>query len=162
MKKKKFLVNLLLALVLVFGGATSALAMYYPDSFYDAIAYSWEYEGPVDDDYNCLAYAIGNTSSWVWPWGANNPNSDQVDAAMSSWGYDAYFYGSPFAPDVISYVDDANYTGTDDDEVVHFAKAFSDGTIISKWGQLELIKSDSWSPFKTSGGYGPARKVYQD
>lgn len=159
--KKKIAVQVLLIIVFMFGGALSAYAMEEPDSFYDAIAYSWEYEGPATTTYNCLAYALGSTSTWYWPWGSSNPTSDQVDSLMDTAGYDSYFYGSPFNPEIISYVADGNYTGTDDDEVVHFGKAFTGGTLISKWGSLELIESNSWNPFKTSGAYGPARKIYR-
>lgn len=45
--------------------------MYYPDSFYDSISWTWYYSAPYTTSYNCLGYATGSMT-WECPssWGS--------------------------------------------------------------------------------------------
>ena len=120
--------------------------------------------------YNCLAYAVGITTNWEWPWGSN-PTKTQLDDYMAKTGSYSGRNGSIYTPcsspvgsKVIYY---SNYSwgkGTDG----HFAKVVawdSNGypsIIYSKWGYWELIKSTSYNPFNLgNGGYGQAKAYYQ-
>lgn len=37
--------------------------------------------------YNCLAWTLGITSSWVWPWGSRNAAKTEFDALYRSHGF---------------------------------------------------------------------------
>src|SRR5690349_11125748 len=37
--------------------------------------------------YNCLAWTLGITDSWVWPWGDRNATKAEFDALYSSYGF---------------------------------------------------------------------------
>lgn len=79
---KRKIVTTSLVLASIASGATTALAgITTPTSTLNSIVitsgnYAWL--GDATSQYNCLAYALGNYSSWVWPWGSNNPTSTQV------------------------------------------------------------------------------------
>lgn len=153
MKLKRKLATLILTLAAIATIASPASALVYPTSYYDNIAWTWEYNAPNTTTYNCLAYALGYTDRWVWAWGANNPTSSEVDSYMSYWyGYQNAWWGTPYMPQIISYGSSS--------AVVHFSKAFSGNYSIAKWGSLERMKSYSWNPYNAGGGYGPPVKIY--
>ena len=37
--------------------------------------------------YNCLAWTLGITSSWVWPWGSRNTTKTEFDAFYRGYGF---------------------------------------------------------------------------
>lgn len=153
MKKleRLFTVSIILMGVL----SMAAVAMYYPNSFYDARAKTWTYEGPVDTSYNCLGYATGSMT-FEWPWRGNATTADVNNYLEKYYNLTEYTSG-PYAVKIHAY-------GTTDN-VVHFAK--SDGRdIIAKWGQLELISSETWDPYYSAPGnetdyYGPLVASYR-
>ncbi|EHL06346.1 hypothetical protein HMPREF0322_02914 [Desulfitobacterium hafniense DP7] len=145
---------LVIALVITLFSAKTALGLIYPDSWYDARSWTWEYNAPATSTYNCLAYALDITSTWVWPWGSTHPTSSQVDAYLAYLGYTGYNWGYPIQPQIISY-------GTSS-AVTHFSKVppGASGYCIAKWGDLERFKHYSWDPYYTSF-YGAPVKTYQ-
>lgn len=152
MNKKKSVLVASLVIMFLLASVSSAYALYYPASFYNARAYNWQEIGPYTNTYNCLAYALGHTDRWVWPWGSSNPTNSQVNAYMSNRGYNNVGYGYPIAnAKIISY-------GTSS-SIVHFGKAFPDVSR-AKWGSLELMKHNGYNPYKPSPGYGSAVTTY--
>lgn len=151
MKRKKSIAASLVVLLLL-ANVSSAYALYYPASYYDARAYNWQEAGPYTSTYNCLAYALGYTDRWIWPWGSSNPTNSQVNAYMSYYGYNNVGYGYPIAnAKIISY-------GTSS-SICHFNKAFTNGSR-AKWGSLELMNHTNYYPYKPSPGYGSPVTTY--
>ena len=137
----------------VFAGSTTALALIYPKEIYDEIAYNYKEIGPADPNYNCLAYALGNTTSWIWPWSTDTATQSQVDNYLNLYGYSGNSFGYVYAtPGIISY-------GHGSDAINHFARATASYVAKSKWGQWELMET-TWDPYKRSG-YGPAQRYYK-
>lgn len=152
MKVKRKLAILILTLMTIATISTPASALVYPNSYYDRIAWTWEYSAPNTETYNCLAYALGYTTIWVWPWGTTNPTSSQANSFMAGAGYRNVGWGYPINnPLIISYGSSS--------EVVHFSKV-SGYNSIAKWGSLELMKSYSLNPYNNGGGYGPPVTTY--
>ena len=150
--KQKLLFLVLTLFVLTLVASPAAYALYYSPSYYDKIAWTWEEVGPYTSTYNCLAYALGHTDRWIWPWGSSNPTDSEVDNYMAYLGYSNASWGTPYTPEIVSY-------GTSS-EVVHFSKAFTVYSI-AKWGSLELMKSYSWNPYNPQpDGYGFPVKLY--
>ncbi|TGE35016.1 hypothetical protein E4K67_27570 [Desulfosporosinus fructosivorans] len=154
MNVKKNLAIVILSLMTVATVATPASALVKPNSFYDAVAWTWEYNAPATSTYNCLAYALGYTDRWMWAWGASNPTSSQVNYYMDLvGGYRNVGYGTPINnPLIISYGSSS--------AVVHFSKVTGSGITTAKWGELERMKSYSLNPYNPGGGYGPAVTTY--
>lgn len=110
----------------------------------DGIAYNWSYYTQGSRENNCLAYALGVTDRWIWPWNGN-PNLTQVTTYMSTWGYmpngiavrRVYAYGSSSG-------------------ITHFSKNLSTSSIQvrAKWGQCETFTHSTNSPYRPSP-YGP-------
>jgi len=44
--------------------------------------------------YNCLAWTLGITTSWVWPWGSRNATKSEFDALYRSYGFNPAGSGS--------------------------------------------------------------------
>ncbi|MEC0208684.1 hypothetical protein P4H70_06950, partial [Paenibacillus ehimensis] len=159
-KFKKNLVLSVVAATAIVGGASSALAgittpaYVFNDNLKQSGNYAWL--GDATPQYNCLAYALGNYSNWVWPWGSNNPSNSQVDTYLSNQGYKksaAMNSTDVAAYEIISY-------GTSDSSITHFARVAAYGYSNAKWGQLELLQHDGWDPYKSNGSYGDARRKY--
>lgn len=116
----------------------------------NAIAYNWTYYARGWYENNCLAYAIGVTDRWIWPWGSSNPTLTQVTTYMSTQGYMAnavaakrvYCYGSPSA-------------------VTHFSKniSVSSSQVRAKWGHCEIFNHSTNNPYKPTP-YGPYVYAY--
>ncbi len=133
-----------------------------PTEFYNSFCTTWSYLGPCTGTYNCLAYSIGITNQWVWPWGSSNPTSNQVNTYMSSKGYRTYGHYAK----IISY-------GTTN-SIGHFSKVISSSACQAKCGGLNLLQHNSWDPYNTyythklynypytqqRAGYGAKVKVY--
>jgi hypothetical protein len=39
------------------------------------------------EQYNCLAWTLGITTSWIWPWGSSSVTKSQFDALYRSYGF---------------------------------------------------------------------------
>jgi len=59
--------------------------------------------GEATQQYNCLAWSLGITSYWVWPWGSRNATNDEMTAFLRRYGYQVNYvggqicsYGSPW------------------------------------------------------------------
>ncbi|MFZ5354509.1 MAG: DUF7689 domain-containing protein [Bacillota bacterium] len=64
------------------------------------MAWTWEYHAPFDLSYNCLAYALGVTNMWIWPFDAY-PTSSEVTLYMNRRGYTVN--SGPYGPKMIEY-----------------------------------------------------------
>ncbi len=116
----------------------------------NAIAYNWTYYTLGWYENNCLAYAVGVTDRWIWPWGSAKPTIAQVTTYMYTWGYmpnavaakRVYCYGSSSA-------------------VTHFSKNISvtSTQIRAKWGHCEIFTHSTSNPY-TSYAYGPRVFTY--
>ena len=120
-----------------------------PTSEYDALCKNYTYAGPADSSYNCLAYALGNTNSWIWPWGSSKPTDAQVTTFLSSlYGYTKASLA--YQPVIMSH-------GTSTSSIAHFSKA-SGSNSYSKFGAYELFYHQGWNVFR--GNYGTLKSVY--
>lgn len=155
--KSKRIVTVALAVTTFAAGSTTALAgITTSKATLDAIVttpgnYAWL--GDATTQYNCLAYALLNYGSWVWPW-SGNPTSSQVDTYLNGQGFpvaramDSYDVA---AYDIISYGSSSSIT--------HFSRIADINYSNAKWGSLERLQSLGWSPYKSTP-YGPAVKKY--
>lgn len=153
--RKKFL-GLVMTLTILSMVSISVCALMYSDSFYNSISWTWEYNAPATDSYNCLGYATGSMD-YEWPWGASNPTSAQVDSYFNDgiwYNYTSHPYGSPYQPKIISYGSSSS--------IKHFSKVpvGASGYCIAKWGPAERFKHYSWSPYYSSSVYGSAVRIY--
>lgn len=114
----------------------------------NSIASSWTIKNTSNVNYNCLAFALGNTSTWEWQWGASNPTVSQVNTFMTGKGY---VTATSSDAKIIAYGSTSNVT--------HFSKKTGASTIDAKWGQLEVMTSTSLSPYTSV--YGPAIAYYK-
>jgi len=127
---------LFIALILVVLTA-AAYALVYDKSYYDRIAWTWEYYAPASTSYNCLGYATGSYY-WEWPW-SGYPTRDAVNFYLGSrYGYQVCY--PPYQPRIIAY-------GTYNNAVEHFSRCLNSTTTRAKWGQLEVMTSYSWDPY---------------
>lgn len=137
----------IIAVIACLTTATTAFALYYPQSYYDKISWTYEYSAPYTRSYNCLGYATGSMI-WEWPWGKSNPTDAQVTAYLKKKGY----YVSNKYPHIISY-------GTSN-EITHFSKVTGSEWCRAKWGGLERFNHHSYDPYTKNGGYGKKVTVY--
>lgn len=144
---------LLYALCLLFIFGVSGLNAGYcpPLSYWDTQCSSWSYAGPCDDNYNCLAFAIGITDHWVWPWGGANPFEYQVTDYLATKGY----YTTGTNPKVISYSPNGIY-------IVHFSHVTTIYSCKAKCGKAQLLDHYSWAPYYPNSVYGSQHTVYYD
>lgn len=158
-KLKQIITSIILSLLILIVPTVTASALYYPDSYYNNISFTWTYSAPYTSSYNCLGYATGSMY-WEWPW-SYNPNGLQVDSYLSSKGHSrigAYSSGKPFG--IMAY-------GPSTNVITHFSKstvpnsAMGANSCIAKWGQLERFKHNSANPYYSSSSYGSARIMYK-
>ena len=135
-EKKLIALTLILCLTLLSG--VSVYALYLDESEYDKIAWTWEEYAPYDFDYNCLAYAIGDTDTWHWPSDNETCTLNEARVYLASYGYD-YSY-SASNPTILYY-------GQSTDLIDHFAKKVGTSTSRAKWGMLEVMTSYSLDPY---------------
>lgn len=148
MKMNKKIVFVLTVLLICIISITSVSALYYPDSFYNAISWTWTYDAPYTDDYNCLGYATG-WMIWEWPWGGVQPTATQVDNYMLSFHFMVVNNSSPL---IISYAKDGLVT--------HFSKVTGFNTCTAKWGEFERFRHASWNPYYPTSVYGTLNAKY--
>ncbi|MFC4770326.1 DUF7689 domain-containing protein [Effusibacillus consociatus] len=162
LKSRKALIATTIAAAIVAGSSTALAGITTPASTLNSnlkVAYNYAWLGDATSQYNCLAYALGNYSSWVWPWGSSNPTSSQVDTYLYNKGYK---YGQGMDSQNVAFYEIISY-GTSS-SIGHFGR-FADtvnGTTYSnaKWGQLELLQHQGWSPYTSNGVYGDAYRKY--
>lgn len=97
---------------------------------------------------NCLAYAMGNTTSWIWPWGEDNPTISECKTWLTTKGYDS-LSGEGLLTGPLSMTAYAL-----NGRVTHFAKAITSSTVRAKWGQSEVFNHSNLDPY-TNYVYGP-------
>ena len=108
--------------------------------------------------YNCLAYSVGIYTSWQWPW-SGYPTQTQVrnymngsDGSRSSGNY---YYNTRTS--YLAYTTKViYYSGGHFSLVYTYDSSGAPKKVMSKWGALELILSDSYNAF-SSGTYGSAQ-----
>jgi hypothetical protein len=77
------------------------------------VANNWSYHSRGVYQNNYLAYALGNTTSWVWPWVSSNPTLNTVKTYMRGRGYaaiDKNFIGAVQPCQIMAYGRDSGIT----------------------------------------------------
>lgn len=122
------------------------------------IAKNWSFLAQGYKEYNCLAWALGNTTTWIWPWNNNYPSLSQVNSFMSNRGYTS----------VNSNISCAIYAYGTTSAIAHFARGRGNGPLAipidAKWGQCELFTHTSTNPYYTiaeGGLYGKLVRGYR-
>lgn len=98
--------------------------------------------GEATSRYNCLAWALGRTDAWIWPWGTRNATAAEMTAFLRGRGYQPAFGGplAVYGPGSIAHA-------------ARFSNRWS-----SKCGQLLLI---THGIVEINGGvYGSLRQQY--
>jgi hypothetical protein len=144
---KKKIIVLLLVVVMVSLLSASLYALVKPNSFYDAISWTWTYNASATTSYNCLGYATGSMT-WEWAWGSSNPTVSQVNTYLAGKGYST----SGSSAYILAYGPSTNVT--------HFSKVTASSTCRAKWGSLERFDHGSWSPYYSSSVYGSLKQKY--
>lgn len=119
------------------------------------IQYSIE-DGSATSTYNCLAYALGVTSTWIWPWGSSDATLSEITKVLTDQGYNTRSPGPSYIPPRLVVYGSSNAIG-------HIAKITNSNpqTTKSKWGPWELVETKSYDPYRpTPNGYGPAIQYY--
>lgn len=121
------------------------------------IAKNWAYLEQGYKEYNCLAWAVGITTAWIWPWGSDNPTLNEVDTYLENRGYISA--SNAMSCNIYAY-------GTTD-SICHFARGRGAGPLAvpidSKWGKCELFSHTTYSPYYTiaeGGLYGNLQAYY--
>lgn len=165
-KRKKILIRTVLALLLLFAMNANQLLVSARTLSYETtvrtrneIANDWTYYKRGYADYNCLAYAMGNNTTWYWPWGQVNPTISEAKKWFTNnchyWVADKNAKNGLTKYVIYVY---ANSQG----RVTHFARttkingeALSRGVdCVAKWGQSELFTHKTRDPYKKNGIYG--------
>lgn len=158
---KKWFFSLIAGLLCVILTMSSAFAyteaLTSSTALRNRIAKNWTFLAQGLQDYNCLAWALGITTTWVWPWGQENPTLSEVNDYMSGLGYEAL--SSNISCDIYAY-------GTSS-AVAHFSRGRGAGPLAvpidAKWGAYELFTHTSTNPYYTieeGGVYGRLVKAY--
>lgn len=114
----------------------------------DAIANNWIYHERGYMDCNCLGYALGKTTEWVWPWGAAFPTLSQMSGYLNINLYSST--GNQEVADIYVYGSSSRVT-----HVAKYYGAFPlNGLIVAKWGQNEVFRHMTTSPY-VGKLYGP-------
>lgn len=149
-RKLRKSLSLLICLAAIMTVGITANALYYPDSFYDDISWTWYYSATYTNSYNCLGYATGSMT-WEWPsaWGSVATQSE-VDSYMSGLGYST----TSGETKIISY-------GPGSNDIAHFSKVTGTSWCRAKWGGLERFNHNSYDPYYSSSIYGSKQRYYR-
>lgn len=158
MKFRTFVAAIVLAAVLV-TAPTQALGLtpstQSTTAQRNAIAHNWTYYTRGYYQNNCLAYALGNTTQWIWPWPAE-PMLGQVAAYLIGLGWT---WVGPDASGPLKTTRIYCYGSSDD--VLHFAKCVTptssvqNDTVRAKWGHFEVFTHSNAHPYNSPpDGYG--------
>lgn len=73
-KCKKIIICLVIALTIAIPSNAFALtaSSVSSNAIRNKISSSWSYKQRGYYENNCLAWALGNTTNWIWPWGQKN------------------------------------------------------------------------------------------
>lgn len=107
----------------------------------DGVHWSWT--------YNCMADALNRSVyGWMWPW-SGYPSDSQLVNEMASYGYNTR------SKTMFSGAEVVYYTGGHFSRVIAWNHNGMPTRIVSKWGGLEALESNSANPF-VNGIYGNA------
>ena len=162
MKKSfKTITLVLLCVVLLVQVSVTALALTPSEvsstTLRNIISNNWTYKQRGYYENNCLAWALGSSTGYYWPWGARYPTLSEVDELMEYLGFTAL--NANMSCDVYAY--GAN------GYVHHFARGLGNGPLAvpidAKWGCYEVFSHGSIYPYNsvTSGGYGGLLRAYK-
>jgi len=127
-----------------------SLSLYGPVSGYAGFVKQFKKIGNYTNLYNCLAYALGITNYWVWPWGTDCPSLSQVDDYMVSNGYTRV---SQYQSNcIVAY-------GLTSSQITHFSKVVAD-TVTAKCGGWELMEHKEYDAYFAEGDYGSPQAFY--
>lgn len=149
-KKRVSIICFVLAITSLLTFSASALS---PSNISDTatrnyIANSWTYETRGYYENNCLAWALNNTTDWIWPWGSSNPSVSEVDSYLANYGY---------TNQGVQIMSERIYAyGFGSSCVTHFARGFIGPVIYpidAKWGHYEVFYSSNTTPY-TNNVYG--------
>lgn len=152
-KGLKIVIPFFLSIVLILGSFVTGqkgLAATSTKAQRNYIANNWILWGQGDDRYNCLAYALGITDRWVWPW-LNNPSKKTVKKYLENKGYVVSTSAS-----LLSNISDNRrkiVAYSNGDGITHFARAYTAKTIVAKWGSLEVFYGNKYASY-TNNVYG--------
>lgn len=118
---------------------------------YSGMDQSWYYNDELDNsfegfatrDYNCMAYALGVTDQWMWPWSVGYPDYEPIYRYFNKLGWEnrpGYTY-TVVSETPVEYPQLLFYSG----HVAVVTKWDEEGNadeIVSKWGASELIRSN--------------------
>lgn len=155
--KRKSSVLVLLIIIGIVSFSLSSSALVKPIEYYNNISWTWSYDAPAGNNYNCLGYATGKMR-WEWQssWG-NAATNYQVDSYLGvrdlitkkCW---YPLNGQPYKIDIIAY--------GKPNKIVHFSKYTSTNKCTAKWGSLERFKHNSLDPYYANSVYGKAVRYY--
>jgi hypothetical protein len=102
---------------------------------------------PVDGDYNCIAWSVGNTHDWLWPgdpavsvWPAEVPHEETLTAFEILFG--RYGFVACATEELDPGVEKAALFATADGFPTHAARQLPSGRWTSKLGKSEDIEHD--------------------
>jgi hypothetical protein len=105
----------------------------------------YEITSPAENGYNCIAWAVGDTSLWWWPdefdqyyWPEGVPRSSTLDAFVQAFqvlGFDVCGSGA-----IEEGWEKVAIFANRDGVPTHAARQLADGTWTSKLGRLEDIQ----------------------
>jgi hypothetical protein len=99
--------------------------------------------------YNCLAWALGRTDRWIWPWGGSLPSLATFTSYLRQFGYAT---GTPAAAAVYGNAAWGSYA------IAHIGRHWV-GAPSSKLGRYLLIHH-TWAGLNY-GAYGALRQYYR-
>jgi len=148
MMKKKMRMCLVLATIFLmssFSFAGSAqLEEIFGSNFHKVI-------GPATDEYNCLAYSLGVTDEWIWPWGTLDAGLADVDNYLGNYMYERTYTHSDANKIVAYYNPNSSLVG-------HFGKIITNGRTWdwgitrAKLGENELVETSKHECYVTMYG----------
>lgn len=133
-----------------------------PTDFPNLIAGNHKDTSPLDNRYNCIAYAADVDSKWWWPdamnrgyWPPNVTRKETLDAFIEAYGTNGYVVCSDDSVEQ-GFEKVAIYAkGPQQDQPTHAARQLPNGKWTSKLGKAEDIEHDT--PAGVEGpGYGRA------
>lgn len=139
-----------ICLPIVAFGAT--LSLESSNTLRNKISHSWTYKYRGLWDNNCLAWALGNTTDWIWPWKEDNPTLTQMTNYLTAHGYK--HTGNQSMSQKI-------YVFGTTSCVTHVSRGLGIGPLQTpqdaKWGHYEVFTHQHHNPYNSiaSGSYGP-------